>query len=310
MTACPDIEELLRAPVDPQVLRHCRVCAACDAISALSALRQVQSQARSGDEQHCISAEISIAEAVVRGRAPNAAHLEDCAACGEVAVRAQALPRIEADVTFVEAQNVRPLLTPLRLAVSAMALMLVAMVAALALRTGEPSEPAPIVLQSPPSQAPASTARLPATATVRLPATATEPLPPPAPLRQSDPAVGARPATAPRLANPYFDSQRGYTIRDGGERVWGVDDAGSPSPAASADVGYLTVVCDPFCDRILVDGRLLGSSPLVRARLAPGVHRVDLIRDSLKKRITVSIVAGQITARRVKMTRSDLEAIE
>ena len=71
---------------------------------------------------------------------------------------------------------------------------------------------------------------------------------------------------------------------------------------ASGPPGYLTVVCDPFCDSVSAGGKNLGPSPVVRAALPPGPHGVVLRRKGAPaKSIGVTIKSGQTTARRVKM---------
>ncbi len=78
--------------------------------------------------------------------------------------------------------------------------------------------------------------------------------------------------------------------------------AAAPKPAApKAEPGYLTVVCDPYCDSVVAGGRSLGPSPVVRAALPPGNHSVILRGSGKTTSIGVTIVSGQTTARRVKM---------
>lgn len=75
-----------------------------------------------------------------------------------------------------------------------------------------------------------------------------------------------------------------------------------PAAKTGGEPGFLTVVCDPFCDGVSAGGRNLGPSPVVRAALPPGNHGVTLRRSgSPTKSISVTIVSGQTTARRVKM---------
>jgi hypothetical protein len=72
-------------------------------------------------------------------------------------------------------------------------------------------------------------------------------------------------------------------------------------PKGGGEAGFLTVVCDPGCDAVSAGGRNLGPSPVVRASLPPGNHGVGLRKGSIKKSLSVTIVSGQTTARRVKM---------
>lgn len=75
----------------------------------------------------------------------------------------------------------------------------------------------------------------------------------------------------------------------------------APSPAAKEEPGFLTVVCNPFCDDVLDQGRSLGPSPVVHASAKPGQHRITLKREGQTKVISVIVVAGQVTAQRVSM---------
>lgn len=75
-----------------------------------------------------------------------------------------------------------------------------------------------------------------------------------------------------------------------------------PPPAAKAEPGFLTVVCDPACDSVSAGGRSLGPSPVVRAQLAPGAYGVGLRRKgAASKSLSVTIVSGKTSAHRVKM---------
>lgn len=76
----------------------------------------------------------------------------------------------------------------------------------------------------------------------------------------------------------------------------------APAAPAAAGPGFLTIVCDPFCDAVLVDGKNLGPSPVVRAPLKPGSHSVVLRKAGAgTKSLGVSITSGQTSAQRVKM---------
>ncbi len=78
----------------------------------------------------------------------------------------------------------------------------------------------------------------------------------------------------------------------------------APTAAAAAgggDPGFLTIVCNPFCDDVLDNGRSLGPSPIVHLSVKPGSHRVTLKKGSMNKVISVIVVSGQVTAQRVSM---------
>ncbi|MBK8996351.1 MAG: serine/threonine protein kinase [Myxococcales bacterium] len=74
----------------------------------------------------------------------------------------------------------------------------------------------------------------------------------------------------------------------------------TPTPG-KGEPGYLTVMCVPGCDAVSAGGRSLGPSPVVRAALPPGTHGVGLRKGAIKKSLSVTIVSGQTTARRVTM---------
>lgn len=76
-----------------------------------------------------------------------------------------------------------------------------------------------------------------------------------------------------------------------------------PAPVAipAESPGFLTVACDPQCEEVLVDGRRMGTSPLVRVAVPPGKHKLDLRAGDQRKTLSVIVVSGQTTAQRVRM---------
>ncbi len=83
----------------------------------------------------------------------------------------------------------------------------------------------------------------------------------------------------------------------------GAPPAATAAPAAASnDPGFLTIVCNPFCDDVVDQGRSLGPSPIVRLSVKPGQHRITLKRSGFPtKTISVIVVSGQVTAQRVSM---------
>jgi serine/threonine protein kinase len=78
--------------------------------------------------------------------------------------------------------------------------------------------------------------------------------------------------------------------------------ATTAAPKAKEEPGFLTIVCTPFCDDVVDQGRSLGPSPVVRVSVAPGQHRITLKRSGqTDKVISVIVVSGQVTAQRVSM---------
>jgi serine/threonine-protein kinase len=65
--------------------------------------------------------------------------------------------------------------------------------------------------------------------------------------------------------------------------------------------GTLTIICKPYCDDVLDNGRSLGPSPVVNLSVPPGQHRVTLKKGKDTKVISVIVVSGQSTSQRVTM---------
>ncbi len=62
------------------------------------------------------------------------------------------------------------------------------------------------------------------------------------------------------------------------------------------EYGYLSVNCRPAC-RVLVEGRSVGTSPVVRHRLGVGQHTLTVKQGTAEKTSTVTIKRGATTAR-------------
>ena len=74
-----------------------------------------------------------------------------------------------------------------------------------------------------------------------------------------------------------------------------------PPSAKKEDVGYLTLVCEPSCSSVVIDGRKVGPSPVVKRAVRAGSHRAKLRSGKVKKSISFTIKAGKTTHRRVSM---------
>ncbi len=69
--------------------------------------------------------------------------------------------------------------------------------------------------------------------------------------------------------------------------------------------GTLEVSCVPACDRIEIDGVVVGATPLPPQQLAPGEHAVVLESKGAKVRRTVVVQEGQTATLRVLMKQPD-----
>ncbi len=110
-------------------------------------------------------------------------------------------------------------------------------------------------------------------------------------------ARGAGPRGAPR--------QRGGGVGRGRRRgapAAAPGLAAAPSKAAAKEEpGFLTIVCNPYCDDVNDQGKSLGPSPVVHLSVTPGQHRVTVRKGHDSKVISLIVVAGQVTAQRVPM---------
>ena len=75
----------------------------------------------------------------------------------------------------------------------------------------------------------------------------------------------------------------------------------SPGTAAGG-VGYLTVICKPFCDNVKRNGSSLGSSPIVKSPTPPGTYRITLTRAGSPDRVeSVTVTSGDTAVVRENM---------
>lgn len=75
-----------------------------------------------------------------------------------------------------------------------------------------------------------------------------------------------------------------------------------PAAAPAGGTGFLTVVCRPACDSVVVKGRNLGPSPVMKVAFPAGTYSVVLKRSgSPNKATSVTIVADKTTPLRMNM---------
>lgn len=156
--------------------------------------------------------------------------------------------------------------------------------------------PAPSTPTKVPETTSAPSAVVPAATT---PAPVATPAPTPAPEASASAAPAEQPQAAP--TTPPAAVPAGTAA---------AKPAGTPAPAATptttapaggGEPGFLTIVCNPFCDDVLDNGRSLGPSPIVHLSVKPGSHRVTLKKGTMTKTVSVIVVSGQVTAQRVSM---------
>lgn len=66
--------------------------------------------------------------------------------------------------------------------------------------------------------------------------------------------------------------------------------------STSPPTGYLSVNCVPHCDRVIVDGKLVGRSPAVRLAVAEGKHVIIGKSERRSKRTTVNVTRGMVSS--------------
>jgi hypothetical protein len=276
MSECPDIDEFVGH--DSDAMRHAATCSSCAAVSSLREVRDARTAAR-GDE--CVEAEIAIAlqsEGLLDddGAAGLAAHVALCPECNEVAVRVAATrgrPSIE---DFGKSKR-QPRRWGLVLGFVAAS---VASAAAGALWMRGRAVPDDRAVAEAPRATP-----VPAVPGAGLEPVAPAPCPTPTPTDERRVAPPApRPPSSKGLVDPW---------------------ASRSPPAPATGTGYLTIVCTPGCDSVSVGGKNLGASPVVRAPLPSGSVNVELRHGDVRSRVSVKIVAGQVSARRVSMPTKD-----
>ena len=143
--------------------------------------------------------------------------------------------------------------------------------------------------------------------------------PPPAAVATAVPPAAAAPPTveaavAALASAAAIQPQAGVAAPVTGASVPGAPPAlrpaGTPGaapalPASSAPLkvepGFLSIECSPACDDVLDEGRSLGPSPVTRAPMQPGQHRITLKKGSDKRVISVIVVSGEATAKKFFM---------
>ncbi len=175
-------------------------------------------------------------------------------------------------------------------AVGLLAAGLIAVVVVLLLRGKEPTTPAasdPAIASAAPAPSPVATAAGPTASAI---ATATA-----APTASAAPTATTAPVNPTSLPDkpekkPVITAPTATATHE------------KKPDAPAGGTGYLTVVCNPFCESVTANGRSLGPSPVVKAPLPAGSVRVTLRKSGLAtKSLQVNIVAGETTPLRVKM---------
>jgi hypothetical protein len=338
MMDCPDVEALIESPQSSSIAEHCRSCPTCDSIAALVELRasnmpddEVCARAEIAIAQAVQQGDTQLAAV--------SAHIEQCAQCCETAVRVQAFGSIDAEVTgLVNVPMSAPIRTRRKLwplvAAAATLLSGLALGAALVEWRSKPEDS--LIGRELDDMDPLGDLAPPGSATTEL---VPSPLPPQTSAPVTAPSGVVAPNTkmgslsvscipecddvvingknlgpGPIIRHPvrgfvqvalrsgkYVDAFRVF-IKPGinyAKKVrMGQVQAAKPERGG---VGFFTLVCSPTCDSVFVDERSLGPSPIVRAELPVGSHSVRLRRGSISKHISVTIVQGQTSARRVSM---------
>jgi len=122
----------------------------------------------------------------------------------------------------------------------------------------------------------------------------------PDPIAVPAPVVTATPTAAPVAAAPVAAAAPAGATTSVAAAGAGAAAATKEKPAKE-DPGFLTIVCNPYCDDVQDQGRSLGPSPIVHLSVKPGQHRITLKKGTQTKVISVIVEAGQVAAQRVSM---------
>ncbi|MFO0754903.1 MAG: serine/threonine-protein kinase [Byssovorax sp.] len=137
-------------------------------------------------------------------------------------------------------------------------------------------------------EAPASASTATAAASATATATATAAV---AAVDAATAAATAAPSATPSAAPTAAPAQAGTAA------------AKDPKAAAGGkdEPGFLTIVCNPYCDDVIDSGKSLCPSPIVHLAVKPGQHRITLKKGTQTKVISVIVESGQVAAQRVSM---------
>ncbi len=103
--------------------------------------------------------------------------------------------------------------------------------------------------------------------------------------RRRRPSRGQRRRAGGRCGGGHRAGERGQQARRGGKE----------------EPGFLTIVCNPYCDEVFDQGKSLGPSPVVHLSVPPGSHRITLKKGKDSKVVSVVVVSGQVSAQRISM---------
>jgi len=84
-------------------------------------------------------------------------------------------------------------------------------------------------------------------------------------------------------------------------------DMGDVVNPLAEETGRVSIACSPACERVLVDGRNIGASPIPGYRLPAGPHDFVFVRGKERKQRRVVVQAGKIFRINVLMSQEDME---
>jgi len=118
------------------------------------------------------------------------------------------------------------------------------------------------------------------------------------------PIVRQKVAAGTHVVVAHWDAQKKavtVAVEGGKTRSIALSMPDAPAPSAGG-TGRVSVVCSPACERILIDGKNVGPSPLVQHRVVAGAHDFAFVRGSERKSQRVVIEDGTIVPIRVMMS--------
>ena len=78
-------------------------------------------------------------------------------------------------------------------------------------------------------------------------------------------------------------------------------DRAKAASGGKEEPGFITIVCNPYCDEVFDQGKSLGPSPIVHLSVPSGSHRITLKKGKDSKVVSVVVVSGQVSAQKISM---------
>jgi hypothetical protein len=107
----------------------------------------------------------------------------------------------------------------------------------------------------------------------------------------------AETAAAPAATAEPVDSAAAPAADDTATTTLDLDAPGS----AVADMGTVSIICEPICSEVRIGDRSFGPSPVYKREIEPGKYVALLYREGVTKQVVVEVTPGGETVKQVEM---------